>query len=415
MERNKRAQESRFSNKKSIEKPQDVIQNYVDHEILVLLSTIDAKVAMQNLMNDRGLLLERMGVLKCTVNKTEQVHNEMKQIEEDLAMRNTQIGDIQARVMETDIEAKIKLIPENFKTVPELKSAMGYLLRLLLDNREDYTESKTKAEDLKVSFETSEERIVHISEEMNRMMEQHEIEKSQLEREFEMKIAYLNSLFITTDEKIEKPDHNDQTAKGKQLYYNWIVNQMAAKTVEVHDWKAKAGKFEAELERLNSKKQKKQKQTNGTFTVDASEDDLMDSDDSFDDFDDSKNDPEWRKTPAGKRLKARPTLTLLKESFTKRIDGSGLLANISESSDNSSTKRSFNGEVRCKCKGSCATRLCKCKKATNFCNDNCQCSEACINLPDESPERDAGAAGTFEVEKENGEGSEVGDSPKRAK
>lgn len=39
---------------KAVEKT-DVVQNYIDHELVVLISTVDAKNAMQSLMNDRGM------------------------------------------------------------------------------------------------------------------------------------------------------------------------------------------------------------------------------------------------------------------------------------------------------------------------------------------------------------------------
>ena len=412
MDRNKKVQEMRNSNKKSIEKPQEVIQNYIDHEVMVLITTIDAKIAMQNLINDRGLLMERLISLKCTVNKTEQIENEMKQIEQELEMRKTQIGDIRAKILETDIDAKLKIIPDNFKTLPELRTAMGYILRGLLDAREEYSDLKTKTEDLRVTYETSEERIDQLTEEMQKMKEENEIAKSSMEREFETKLAFLN---MHNKEDLEQPNWEDKSRKEMKHQLKWMTQQICYKTVEVQDLNTKVSKLEQEIDRLqnfkNAKKEKKH--SGGTFTVvdDSDEDDRDDSDD----MNDSVNDPEWRKTPAGKRMKTRRTMTLMKESFTNRMDGTGMLANISESSDGSSTKRSFNGQLRCKCKGSCATRLCKCKKSGNFCSDNCQCSDACINCPDDSKESDGGAAGSTAVEKENGEGSDGVESPKRAK
>jgi chromosome segregation ATPase len=189
MDRSKRVQAMRASNKPT--EKTDVIQTYIDHELMVLMSTIDAKLTMQSLMNDRGLLTERLMNLKSAVNKTEDLEEEIRQLEEDLEMRNTQIGDIRAKIMQTDLEAKMKHIPENFSSITELKTAMSYVLRALLETREDFTSTKTKAEDLKITYETAEERIDQLNEELQKLQNGHEREKAQVERDFETKLMFL--------------------------------------------------------------------------------------------------------------------------------------------------------------------------------------------------------------------------------
>lgn len=413
MDRSKKVQAMRASSNKPAEKT-DVIQTYIDHELMVLMSTIDAKIAMQSLMNDRGLLTERLMNLKSAVNKTEKLELEITQLEEDLEMRNTQIGDIRAKIMQTDLEAKMKQIPDNFTSPAELKIAMSYVLRALLDAREDFTTAKSKAEDLKVHYETAEERIEQLNDEMEKMKESHESAKSQMERDFETKLEFLCNMKGNESEE-EEATNCDKYSKQN---FVWMSKQLVKKATEVEDLKAKIFDLEDEVERVRKEKPgKKQKRRMETFNVadgDSSPEGLSDSEDEFD-FNDSFHDPEWRKTPAGKRIKSRhTTTTLLKESVTNRMDGTGMLANISETSDASTSKRTSNGQVKCSCKGSCATKLCGCKKNGNFCSDTCKCSQACVNLPDESKESD-GAAGGGAVEKENEEVEEIEESPKRAK
>lgn len=401
---------------KSVVKPSDktvVVQSYLEHEITLITSTIDAKITMHNLMKDRGILNERLINLQSTVNKTEQLEEEIKQLEEDLEMRNVQIGDLRAKVIQTDLESKIKQIPENFTSIPELRIAMAYILRAIVSGREDFTNVKMKAEDLRHNYEQSEERIEILSEQVEKMEQEHEFEKNKMERDFETKLTYLCM------KEAKNKEGNEELALSlpKSQQFAWMTSHFAQKCDEIEDLKSQITDLKEEVEAFRAPKtNKSKKRGQDTFTVDEIENDLSsDSDDDFN-FNDSFHDPEWRKTPAEKRSKTRATThALLKESVVNRVNATGILANISETSDTNNSKRSLNGQPKCSCKGSCATKLCGCKKNGNFCMDTCKCSDACMNLPDESKESD-GAGGSGEaVEKENEDESEVGDSPKRAK
>ncbi|XP_070494401.1 chromosome-associated kinesin KIF4 [Chironomus tepperi] len=362
---------------KAIEKT-DVVQNYIDHELVVLISTVDAKNAMQSLMNDRGMLLERLQNLKSTVNKNDAIEKEILQLEEDLEMRNAQITDMRAKLMETDIDAKIKNIPENFTSVPELRIAMTYILRALLDSREDFITNKTKAEDLKAAYDASEDRIEQLLEEKSEMLMNFEEEKNQMERDFEQKITYL----------CQKQNGN-LNKEDEDKCFTSLTEQLTAKIEENAILKLRIE--DLEKEKLNDKKAEKKKKIkqeaatpNGTFVIDSNSDES--SDDEEFDFNDSFKDPDWKKTPKHKRG-TRSTTTLLKESLVNRMDGTNMLINISETSNTSQgTKRKSGGNVKCACKGSCATKLCGCKKTGFFCSDNCKCSEACVNTENTSKE-----------------------------
>lgn len=367
---------------KTIEKRTDVVQTYIDHELIVLLTSIDVKNTMQSLMNDRGLLNERLSNLKATVNKTPELELEISQLEEDLEMRNAQIADMRGKLAENDIEAKIKNIPDNFGSVPELRIAMGYILRALADSREDFISNKAKAEDLKTAYESSEERIEMLLNEKEEMEKKFELEKSRMERDFEQKIT------LFCQKRSGKLDVNEE-----DKCFNEMTDQLTAKIEETAKLKQQVKNLEMKILELENKstdefkqpKIKKQKTSpNGTFLVLSSTDDDNDDDEDEDfNFDDSFNDPDWKKTPRIKRT-SRATTTLLKESLVNRLDGTNMLINISEASDSGSsnaTKRTSSGQAKCVCKGSCATKLCGCKKNKNYCSKSCRCSEACLNQP----------------------------------
>ena len=398
MDRSKRAQAMRYSKPKDAEKT-DVVQSYIDHELMVLMSTIDAKLTMQSLMNDRGLLNERLMNLKSTVNKNDSINYEIKQLEEDLEMRNTQIVNIRDKVMQTDLDLKLKSIPDNFTSITELKLAMGYVIRALMDTREDFTSTKTTAEELKIAYETSEERLEVISEELKQEKQQYQLMKSKMERDFEQKLSFMcqlnsrPSLFedeVNLKEDLRAPIY---VSMSKQLCS--AINKSEELELRVIELKDELAKTRA------MKGRKPRKDANGgneTYTKD-----LLDSDSEEFELNDSFADPDWRLTPAQKKVGrvVNRTTSMLKESITNRLDATGILNNISETSDISGTKRSSNGHVKCTCKGSCATKQCGCKKIGNFCSDICKCSSACVNIAEDSKESDD-AAPDDTTAKENG-------------
>lgn len=376
MDRGKKVQAMRNTFKPTAEK-QDVIQTYIDHELDILISTVDAKIAMQALMNDRGLLNERLMNLKSTVNKSEELEQEIKQLEEDLEMRNSQITDLRQKVMQTDLEDRMmKSIPENFSSASEKNIAMSYIIRALLDSREDFTLAKTKGEDLKAAFEASEERVEQLSEEIRKERENFEKEKSAMENDFETKLSFWCKHNAASGDLNASKTHEDEKAP----IFVSMSNQLCAALDKTNELQQRIKDLELQLShagkhKTERTKPKKTEKLNETYEKSSSDLSEIDSDDSADfTINDSFADPEWRKTPAHKRKHSRPTQSLMKDSMTK------MLVNISESSDTSGTKRTSSGAVKCSCKGSCATKLCSCKKLSAFCSDNCRCSDACVNI-----------------------------------
>lgn len=384
MDRNKKVQEIRKSSKASAAEKPDVIQTYVDHELQVLMSAVDAKLTLKSLMNDRGLLTERMGTLVSTVNKTPIMESEIKQLGDDLEMRNHQIADLRQKILQTDIESKVKTIPDNFGSITEFKVAMHYLLRAMVEQRDDFTSTKTKAEDLKNAYEVSEERIETMNDEIKLLTEDFQRQKDEIENNYEEKLSHLCDKNV-----IESAD-----AEGNNLEMNvQLKNRMQELSKKYKELEEEMKTLkENEIRRLRPKISVR----NDTFEIE----DLVSEDEEEEfNFNDSFHDPDWvGYVPKGNRKKNQSgTTSLLKESLVNCMDTTGLLANISETSDTSTNgrKRTSNGQVKCACKGSCATKSCSCKKVGNFCASSCKCSSlACANKPDDSKETsDDGAGG----------------------
>lgn len=375
VDRNRKIQKEHLD--KTTTKRANIVQDYIDHEICVIHSSIDAKNTMQSLMNDRGLLMSRLQNLKATVQKTPSIETEISQLEEDLEMRSAQISDMRGHLAETDVEAKLKNIPENFATVPELRIAMSYVLRALAEAREMFNTNKMKTDELKAAYEASEERVEFLVEENAEIQKLVDEEKEKMERDFEQKITLI----------CQKQKGGLSKGEEEKCFVE-LTDQLTAKFEEIAQLKLRIQELENKNEKPEKPKSAAKKTTrNETFEIDSGSDvesvDMSDDDDDVFNMDDSFTDPDWKKTPRPKRA-TRATATLMKESIVNRLDGTGMLNNISEASDTSESsygvKRSSTGATKCSCRGSCATKVCGCVKSGSHCSKSCKCSElACVN------------------------------------
>lgn len=294
--------------------------------------------------------------------------------------------------MQTDIDAKLNQIGNNFNSVAELKLSLGFAFRACLEVREDFMDTKMKAEDLKISYEANEDRIEQLNEEIVKERAEHSRLKSQMEADFDTKLAFLLSSNKLGD--VDDPLMENVNAP----HYVSMATQLLSARSQNKDLMAEIADLKAELNKAQGVKSKTARPmklaiSNETFTKESDGSPDMfetDGEDEFS-FNDSFHDPDWVKTPNHKRTMKRTT-SLMKESVTNRMDGTGLLANISETSETSS-KRTSNGQIKCRCKGSCATNQCGCKKVGNYCTDTCKCTDACVNQVDDSKDSDEAAGG----------------------
>uniref|UniRef100_A0A1B0DKZ8 Uncharacterized protein n=1 Tax=Phlebotomus papatasi TaxID=29031 RepID=A0A1B0DKZ8_PHLPP len=94
---------------------------WLDHEIEVMISTIDAKVLLDHLMEDRGMATVRLNETKALLMLNP---DEVIELEEDLEMRNAQIIHLQQKTMKFNMTSKAKTIPDGFGTLQDAK--MGW-------------------------------------------------------------------------------------------------------------------------------------------------------------------------------------------------------------------------------------------------------------------------------------------------
>lgn len=87
------------------------------------------------------------------------------------------------------------------------------------------------------------------------------------------------------------------------------------------------------------------------------------TDDSINEEDDDiEKDPDWKRTPLYNRVQS-----LINTTRNLPFEDMSL-------------KETLNGDIKCNCKTTCATRICKCRKRKAICGNNCKCTlEHCQN------------------------------------
>lgn len=252
---NKQLQETIDRSKKaqSLKTTRSDIQTFLDNELQLLMSAIDAKVVMKSLIIQREFLMEKLFNLRAFVMKTEEVNDEMKRIEEDLTICNVQISEARQKVVESVIDEKLKMIPVTFNSTDALRVALSFVMKMLLKLRKDFTSVQINAEDLQVASEINEENFVAMFEEMRFDKENYEQMKIERENDFVMKMMMLsgndvegeshvlpvNSTFTINDDsgKLEVTNHSrkrrsDGGIKQEVLCDAFEVQETLANNVE---------------------------------------------------------------------------------------------------------------------------------------------------------------------------------------
>ncbi len=307
IEKGKKAQDMR-NNSNNMQEKTDNIQTWIDHELSLLMSITDAQISLQHLMDDRGLLTERLGSLKATVNKSDAIEAEISRLEEDLEMRNAQISDIQQKVIQTEIENKLKSLPDNFSGLVEAKIAMRYVLMAFIQLRKDFSSMKVKSEDIKTCLETAEKNLENLQEENLELNEKIKEQKNRLEKEFEDKLAIC----------IQKFQNGLGTGDQESVALDRELGVKIVHTAEENFM------LKDRVQELEQQLAEKENTTVGKLKIrDEDEEGIdenleSDSDEEFD-FNDSFN-PDLLQTPKAKNSRLGRTAKMLRRSFTKGID-----------------------------------------------------------------------------------------------
>lgn len=290
---------------------EEQIQAWVDHEIEVIYSVVDAKHSLQQLIDDRaqmnGRLIKLRQRSKSDGTLTEDVKQQMAQLSEEIEMRNVQIAEMQERISDTNLEQKINIVTDGLSSMPEARMAVRYLFGSLSDLRVEFDNTAARLQDMRIEGE--ELAVRRRAEAANDERQLHELrsqcahlrdEKLAVERSYEDKVALLLSEFSKRagdpNGAVDgKPSDGYDANEWTHRIHSELVDTMRAK---IEDYESRI----VELQRTKRKARKNARYSDYSLDVDEEEAD-DDNETSPWHSDDAEHDPDWQKTPAAKDRK----------------------------------------------------------------------------------------------------------------
>lgn len=197
--RNAQAQRKKTTGNSGGNNKTDQVNGIIDNEIEIIYSVVDAKHALQQLIDNRSSMSMKLLSLK-KHNKQPSADDKatIAALQEDIAMRNAQISDFQDKIKSCDVDAKIKSICESLCSMPEARSAVKYLFGSLTDLRVEFDNNLTKLRDFRSTSDAVEDRLNGVEMEWQQKNSEMRLEceriraaKAETEKAYEEKISVI--------------------------------------------------------------------------------------------------------------------------------------------------------------------------------------------------------------------------------
>ncbi|KAF6201027.1 hypothetical protein GE061_005474 [Apolygus lucorum] len=342
----------------------DRIKDKLAEELELLETEYQAQKSLDNLIQDRASMMKELAVIKeslddPTVSQEEKVklHKDMKEIDDELAMRSAEISDLQQKLLDIRQDDSSRGNWDILSTMSDAKFAVSHVISLVSERVKEALNLSQQVAELKELLAEQEELSEERKKKLNEYAEYHEKAIERIEKECEEKVYVLLRRLQDTG------DQNDFLSETEKI-------QLAALD-KMEDMAKRISELEEELEkhRVNPKK-----------PVNSFQEAFM----NFVGVDNGTMQPPRAKKTSVR--KPRPTYQLADEDSLKPFDASFEVDNDDESDpDYRGTPlykriQSLKTKGRCNCKGDCSRKICSCKKNDLQCNDSCSCpTDSCKN------------------------------------
>lgn len=330
------------------------MRNLVSQELDVVVSVKEAQQSREQLLKDRITLTKELNDIKnkqrmtMTNSERDEMHTRMKELEDELAIRNAQIGELQKQIMNADDSAEQHHGSSNGKwwdslsTMTEAKIALQYLFEKAAECMANYGSVQSNLGDLRSMYDEAVKNVEALEEEITDLKEEHSEKYVELGKEYEERINVLLRQLTTKNSNPDEIFKDSEMQKFSQLQEALLkMNQ---------DYES-------------NKKLKKAKQTSSKkverYTLEEilndTEEETDISQNGEDDEDhDMDDDPDWYQTPLLKRIRKIRENTFqqqkqkLGETFTENdAEGQQLEAKRCNSSM---------GSGKCSCQAGCKNK-----------------------------------------------------------
>lgn len=383
------------------------MKSWLGHEVEVLVSVGQARQTLENLIEDRKVLSRQLAELRNQEqdeddepaakkivqdagtpsdkkNKSHILQKRITTLEHELELRSSQIAGLQHKILDAEQGEKSRHRWNNIHSMAEAKAGLQVLLNMTVAA----TLVNTKAEK---SREESESQLTELRSREESMTEEHQAEIKSIQRSHD---DFVTRLKEEHEEKVkcllQQIPSSDASFNSQQETREELQEQIEALKEENNNLKEQLRQLkEVFASDSPSPKPKKQKSKKKTVELHEHDEDwAMDLSEESEQEDLVELDPDWVKTPIGRRPQRRSGRT------TRSTDASSLLVNNSGQGQG------------CKCTGKCATSNCLCKKSSAACSDECGCKAVkCVNRQLKSPQEVPIVDTVVLSENGNGEGN----------
>ncbi|XP_014096633.2 chromosome-associated kinesin KIF4A isoform X1 [Bactrocera oleae] len=357
--------------------------SWVERELEVIVTFIDAEHSLEQLMEDRVIISTRIAELqKQSPEAGSGAAQELDTLREDLEMRNAQITDLQQKVCTIDLESRMRSLAEGIQSVSEARAVLRKVLKSISDMRREHAvrmQEQKIALDEQIALREAADQTSTVAAKRMRLIElEHEEAIAERENTYEEKIAVLlrelhnaPQLAVGTGDALTPEQEERMKIQEEQL------NKMDTLREELEYYKNLVNELQQAVQAKGTRKKevfKKQVIKQETIELDEDGDDAdaisLSSEPDYDDSDD----PDWAKTPGYKRRNRHARLTTSRNTSTE--NDTFTTATSHPERKHNTTKRKMGG---CKCRKDCINKRCGCFSLGDKCSSKCHCGDACKN------------------------------------
>jgi len=399
------------------------VRGWLSSEVELEVTAKEAEKSKVQLIKERKAMTEELNKLKQLLRRTttaqerEEAQVRQEKLQSELDIRNAQISELQQQIlgMEQDKEKDSKVDKwTRLVSMVEAKLAVQFLFDQATDALASAASKSNELREVTHQYDELKDCRNELRDQINRMKMNHEDEVVRLEREHEEKILFLlrqlpgeevpETKDVSLNPEISDVEKRLKFQAEEIAKMSAIHDQLLDKDKEVQLLKEQlingGGGRLSLMPKLGPqspiKKEQKKRVTIAVERVTEEEFFTSSEESSDDEESESDSDPEWRKTPMFKRIKAeRKSLGGL---VLKRKRGSDVGSEEEEAVEKPGSKRSASNFQGCTCSTGCKTKRCSCRKAGPYCSALCKCNASSCSHR-EVPGTDVSSA--VETDKEN--------------
>ncbi|KRT84686.1 Kinesin, partial [Oryctes borbonicus] len=275
----------------------DRVAEWINHELDLHVNTLEAQLTLNGLLEDRALLHKQLDNLKAEVDEDSP---DVKQLEEEISLRSTQIQDLQQKILDSAEESKSQSRFDGLQTMGDAKQALKVLFDTVTSIKKSTFANENRIQELEnVNAEMKKDK-----QDIINAFKEKELDHFTNQREYEEKIGILLK-------RVEVEGMDEQTKEILSIHrskIDMLEKEKREQMLEVEALKKRieeiqevAAQNKTPLVKSTKRVARKPEETElAKQIVVLRPDNGVESDESFED--NTEVDPDWRNTPLAKKI-----------------------------------------------------------------------------------------------------------------